>query len=158
MTRRRQQWEIGDVFTVPTADGQLAVCQIVGREAELSNSVTVALFDQRFTRGIAMAPMDLSASRAFAVLFTTPDQLDSGVWRVVGTKPVALGRELFPYEETRASGFVGAKMIGSSIVKEFINAFFGLAPWDDWKDPTYLDSLLIAGGKRPRNVVLKRRG
>ena len=48
MARRRQQWEIGDVFTVPTLDGQLALGQIVGREPSVLNSVTVALFDQRY--------------------------------------------------------------------------------------------------------------
>jgi hypothetical protein len=158
MSRRRQNWEIGDVFTVPTADGQLALGQIVAREPSVLNSVTVALFDQRYVPSPSIVPMDLSAARAFSVLFTTRDLLDSGVWRVVGTKPVAIQREQLPYESTRAAGFIGAKVIGSAIVREFINAFFGLVPWDDWKDPNYLDGLLRPARKRPAGVMLKRRG
>lgn len=158
MARRRQQWEIGDVFTVPTVDGQLALGQIVGREPSVLNSVTVALFDQRYAPSPSIVPMDLSEARAFSVLFTTHDLLDSGVWRVVGTKPVAIPRAQLPYESTRATGFVGAKVTGSAIVRELINAFFGLVPWDDWKDPNYLDGLLRPTRKRPANAMLKRRG
>ena len=44
---------------------------------------------------------------------------------------------------------IGAKIIGSGIVNEFVEAFYGLVPWDDWKAPHYLDSLLISEAAKP---------
>lgn len=43
----------------------------------------------------------------------------------------------------------------AGIVRQFLNAAFGLAPWDDWKDPSYLDSLLLDPATRPAKVVYK---
>jgi hypothetical protein len=46
-------------------------------------------------------------------------------------------------------GFVGASVHGSGILNEFVNAFYGLTPWDDWHDPYYLDHLLVSPEKKP---------
>ena len=60
-----------------------------------------------------------------------------------------------PCEPLRASGFIGATITGSGIVDDFVNAFHGLAPWDDWHDPRYLDTLLLDPSKKPRGLVYK---
>lgn len=36
-----------------------------------------------------------------------------------------------------------------------MNAYFALEPWDDWKDPHYLDSLLVSPDNGPERLVLK---
>jgi hypothetical protein len=54
-----------------------------------------------------------------------------------------------PYERLRAQGFVGAKVRGSAVVEEFVNAFYGLMPWDDWYVPDYLDDFLVSPDKKP---------
>jgi hypothetical protein len=155
MAAKRQKWKIGSVFAVPTSDGRYLAGQIMGREEEVLNSVTIALFDE--VRGSAeeIGSADLSESHLFSMLFATRDLLDSGHWKIVGDRPVLLPKRLFPFEHTRASGFVGAKVIGSAIINEFVNAYLGLVPWDDWKDPTYLDKLLISPSKKPSTILLK---
>jgi hypothetical protein len=66
-------------------------------------------------------------------------------------------KENLPYESLRNKGFVGAKVVGSKNVNELLNAYYGLSPWDDWKDPTYLDKLLISPEKKPTTVKYKGR-
>jgi hypothetical protein len=153
------QWKIGDVFVIPTDDGHFVLSQIVGREASVLNSVSVALFDYRLdsvsaaTNASTIDSMNMNA--IFSVLFTTRDLLDSGSWKVVGHRDLVLPKGLQPYEPLRKSGFVGAKVIGSGIVNRFVNAFYALSPWDNWKDPAYLDHLLISPSKKPIKLVYK---
>ena len=155
MGRRRQAWSVGSVFTVALKDGQHALGQVISYEPEVLNSVGVALFDSRVpTREDALVG-EPALANAFAILFATRDLLDSGVWQVSGDRAVAIPKRLFPYEHLRATGFIGARVIGSGIITEFLNAFYALAPWDDWHDPQYLDRLLLSPAKKPQRLVYK---
>jgi hypothetical protein len=150
MGHRRQRWQVGDVFTVPTSDGLVAVGQVIGREPDLPRSATIALFDEKHgSLEAARGNSVLEPNAVFAVLFVTTNHLDSGDWCVIDHREVAIDPRRNPYEHTRENGFVGAKIVGANIVSEFVNAFYGLAPWDDWKDPNYLDSLLISKSAKP---------
>ena len=155
--RRRQTWKIGDVFLVALKDDSHAVGQIVAQERAILNSVSCAFFATRAEENdfASMDPMPLE--KLIAVLLVTRDLLDNGVWQVVAQRPVTLPRELLPYERLREAGFIGAKVRGSGIVNEFLNAFFGLSPWDDWHDPAYLDEFLISPDKKPDNLILRDR-
>ena len=53
---------------------------------------------------------------------------------------------------------MGAKVVGSANVGALCDAFYGLARWDDWKDPEYLDKLLLSPEKKPRGVRYTRPG
>jgi hypothetical protein len=152
--RKKVDWSVGDVFHIPLADGDVVLAQIVGRGGPL-NSVTIAMFDVKCKPSdAANAASFIEASRAFAVLFVTRDLLDIGVWPILGPKPIAIPDSFHPYEHLREIRFVGAKVIGSAIINEFANAYYGLAPWDDWKDPRYLDGLLLSSAKKPRSRLV----
>lgn len=158
MARRNQSWSIGDIFTVRLNNGQFVLGQIVGREAKVLNSATVAFYDYRFdAEDEAKKVGSLQREKAFSVVFSTRESLDSGDWHVVENREVGVSIEDMPYEHLRSSGYVGAKVVGSGILDEFLNAYYGLAPWDDWKDPQYLDRLLLSPSKKPSNLVFKHR-
>jgi hypothetical protein len=151
-----QPWTIGDVFLVRTLDGLNVVGQILGREAGVLNSVSCAFFDFRFTNENKIKEIQvLPFEKAFSILFVTRDLLDNGQWRIVSQLPVTVPKDKLPYEHLRKNGYIGAKVIGSGIVNEFLSAFYGLSAWDDWKDPTYLDKLLISPEKKPATLKLK---
>jgi hypothetical protein len=46
MTRRKTT-DVGTVFAVPLSDGTFGLGQVVGREAQFFNSITVALYSRR---------------------------------------------------------------------------------------------------------------
>ena len=146
----RQTWDIGALFAVPLADGSHACGQVIGREREVLNSVTCAFYRTRTPPGASPAFLGVPGEAdLLAVQFVTPDLLTSGVWPVLATGPVALPRRFFPHEDKRRQGWVGAKVIGSGIMVRFLNAFFGLEPWDQMKDPQYFDRLLVRPDLRP---------
>lgn len=146
-----QRFGPGDIFGVPLPDGSMGVGQVLSLEPDALNSVGCV-----FVSAI-VGPQGLSGEpRPIAALLITPDLLKSGVWPVKASAPVLLPREEWPYEPYRASHWVGVKVTGSGIVRALLAAYHRLTPWDDWQDPNYLDSLLLAGVRRPDGVLLGR--
>lgn len=147
--RKKQVWEVGSIFLVPLQDGGSCPGQVVGRERELMDSAAVLLFDLRGQWQDAAELPPLLERDVFAKLLVSRQSLDSGQWRVIGRAEPVLGQAQLPHESTRASGFVGAKVRGCDIVQEFVSAFYGLVPWDDWYVPDYLDDLLVSAERKP---------
>jgi hypothetical protein len=154
MGTKRRKWKVGDLFKIPLADGSALLGHIVAQEREMLNSVTCAYYDTKVSDTCPPDAPPLPSDEALiACLFTTHDLLDNGMWPVVGYAAPRLPRKYLPYEDCRHSGWVGAKMHGSGIVRQFLNAYCRLAPWDDFADPTYLDRLLISPAKRPKDLA-----
>ena len=157
MARRKSPWAVGDVVTIGLLDGTYVLAQVLGREPEVLNSATMAFFDRRFDERQPTAGLEPPKFKdAFSVLFVTRDLLDAGRWQVVARCPVDVPPHALPYASLRSKGWVGAKVIGSGIVEEFVNAYYGLRPWDDWHDPSYLDGLLVSPERKPDRLVYKR--
>lgn len=151
--RAKQKWDIGSVFLLPLEDGDSCVGQVIGREAHVLNSVVIAVFDFKGAwAGGDIPPLGLDA--LFSAVFVTRDLLDSGRWKVVDLRDTAGVVDAAPYESLRRSGFIGARIRGSGIVEEFANAFYGLAPWDDWYLPDYLDAFLFSADKKPTDRLV----
>jgi len=156
MGKQRQQWRVGDVFLVPNLDKKFTVGQIVAHETDVWSSVTCAFFDFRVNGEAEINCLqELSSDKIFSVQFVTRDLLEEGQWRIVCNLPVNLPTHLLPYEGIRQMRFIGAVVRGSATITEFLNAFYGLVAWDDWKKPNYLDDFLISLEKKPRKLIFK---
>lgn len=155
MARRKQKWRVGDVFAVPTNSNQFSFGQIIGHEPELMKSVTVALFDELIDSLDSVHGQEIcNTHNLYSILFVTLNHIESGNWPIVDHRTINIDAKTNPYESKRNTGFIGAKVIGSGIVNDFVNAYFGLAPWDDWMDPDYLDSLLISPTSKPIDRII----
>lgn len=148
-SKKKQRWDVGDVFLLPLKDGTACIGQVIGREPSALNSVAIALYDIKGGwKGLDDFP-ELRLADIFSAILVTKDYLDGGGWKVVAREDVDLLADKKPYEHLRAKGFIGAKIRGSELVEDFANAFYGLAPWDDWYVPDYLDGYLISPDKKP---------
>ena len=155
--KRRQTWRPGDVFVIPTRDAQFAIGQVIGHEPEMMPSVNVALFDERYADiAEATARMTLDPQTVFASLFVTKHHLNTGKWRVLGNRPIEVDPASSLRGRTSEAGFSGVEILGANIINEFVDAFYGLVPWDDWHDPDFLDSLLISESVKPRRTFKRR--
>lgn len=151
---KRQKWKVGDLFKIPLADGSASLGHIVAQERQMLNSVTCAFYDVRAPETSLPEVQQLPSDEALiACLFTTHDLLDNGAWSVIGHSPPQISRKHLPYEDCRSNGWVGAKMRGSGVVRRFLDAYYCLAPWNDWADPKYLDAFLIDPSKRPKDLI-----
>jgi len=149
----RQKFAPGDIFGIPLPDGSLGVGQVLSIEPEALNAVGCL-----FTAGVVSGGKIVSAPEPVAALLVTPDLLKNGSWPVKSSGPITFEPEERPYEQFRAAGWVGAKVVGSANAQALLSAYHGHTPWDDWHDPKYLDSLLLPGVVRPKAAVLHKDG
>lgn len=152
--KSKQRWGAGDLFYIPLKDESECLAQVIRREPSILNSVAVAIFDAKGDWSNQSAIPALKPQDVFSVLLVTRELLDSGRWRVAPTTGSSIQAASPPYEELRASGHVGAKVRGAGNVEEFVNAFFGLMPWDDWYVPNYLDDFLVSPNKKPLHRLI----
>lgn len=153
--KTRQSWGVGDVFSIPQKDGFCCLGQIV--DLPMPNAPSCALYDIRHAVGTTPASAILPLERVLSAVSTTADRLDHHHWKVFFRLPVALQQQFWPNEPARDSHWVGARTYGSGIVENFLDAYYGLIPWDFYKDPNYFDKLLFFGRKRPKNVIFKKK-
>ena len=122
------------------------------------NVVSCAFYDLRVPlEEDGTEPFELSIERLIATLSVTREQLDFGVWRIVGWQPVTIDRSVWPNENCRSQDWIGAKIFDAAIAEDLLEAYNGLAPWDDWKDPEYLDKLLVSPDRKPKHLVFKNK-
>jgi hypothetical protein len=154
MAKKKQKWELGDLFTLPLKDGTFCMGQVLN--IQMKNVVCCALFDIKLTKDdIDNVAFEFTKGDIISVVATSKEQIDFGVWKVVGNQLCLVPIEEQPNEEFRSKGWVGAKISDASIIEEFCDAFYALVPWDDWGDPNYLDKFLISPLKKPNNLLFK---
>ena|SRR5688500_4003018 len=152
---RRKTWDVGNVFAVPLADGTHCLGQVVGREAQVLNSITCAFYGKRLSETELLDVRGTpEIGDLIAVQFITKELLTRKVWKVVGSFPVTLEKRFFPHEDKRAQNWIGAKMIGAGIMRRFLNAYFGFEPWNVMVQEDYYDQLLTPGISRPASAVV----
>jgi hypothetical protein len=88
-------------------------------------------------------------SEVVALLTVARRGVTSGFWPVIASSAPLFSKSDFPNERFADAGYVGAEMHDYGIVDEFLSAYHGLVPWNDFHDPNYLDTLLAPGIKRP---------
>ena len=155
--KKRQRLKEGDVFVVPLSDGTFSLGQILARERQALNAIACAFYKIRIVNGPTVeVPASLPQDQVISIILTIPDALNRAAWPVVTDRAIPTSIAVRPYEKYREAKWVGARIIGSGIVVQFLNAYFGLAPWNVMHDPNYFDGLLLDGSLRPNHLVFKR--
>jgi len=146
-----RNWEAGDIFLVQIKNDEYVPGQIVRFEDRTLHSASCAFFDQKVKTIEEGSEIILEFSKCFSAVLVTPDGLDSGVWPIVGNQDVLLPKKLWPFEKKlkrklfRRKGN-GARIYGSGVVDDFLNAYFGLKAWDSYKDPNFFNEMLLFPG------------
>ena len=152
---KTQQWKAGDLFTIRLIDGSYVIGQILDDTA-IPNSVSCVFFDLRVATDAPETPIEIDQEDVIAVAAVVASHLDQGAWHVFGNRRVALVRDDWPNESTRKSGWVGSKVRTGAIIEDFLNAYYALAPWDQYHDPHYMDKMLFSPSKKPPKLMYKR--
>lgn len=151
--RKRQKWQDGDLFLVPQSDGGFTLGQVLSYQPRALNSVLCVFTLTRVNPGVT--PLPPSMDDAISIQFVTIDLLNTGDWPVVGHAPLPNFRTYFDLQTHLDKVFVGTKIYGSGIMISFLNACFGLEPWDKFFDPNYMDKILLSPDKKPKHLVYK---
>jgi hypothetical protein len=159
VAKKLQVLTAGDVFAVPLPSGDgVGVGQLISEEPGALNSVLCAIFDDLLGGEAQVEAFRPSRAHLLSVQLMTRDLLDSGKWKVCAHATPLDVSQLFPINDLRSKGYVGADVIGSRRIWELVAAYHGKSPWADFFDPLYLDGLLIPGRSRPAGAVLTKKG
>jgi hypothetical protein len=150
--RKRIKWDYGDVFAVPLVDGTFGLVQTI--DHWLPHWIYTAITDGRID-SLPAADATAQPGKLISLLAVDDDPFDFGGFSRMGhTSPMARKSD-FSNESFAERGYVGAESYTGSVVAGLLSAWHKLAPWNICKDEMFFDKLLIAGLKRPTNVLLK---
>jgi hypothetical protein len=154
MSKKRIVWKSGDIFSIKLSNDSYCFGQIL--DLQMENVVRCALFNEisPTTNGLSLTEI-CSLKNLISLVATTREQLDYDIWKIIGYKVVEVSQENYPNEQFRNNGWVGAKIYDAAIIETFLEAYFGLMPWDAWADPQYFDKLLIDKSKKPDTLLYK---
>jgi hypothetical protein len=149
----------GDYFSIPLHESDsvqgerpLGLGQILSLEKDALNSYGCAFWpflEEDVVSQLATPPA--------IVTLVTPDFLKSRLWKVQGNAPVSVAERERRYEKFRERDWVGAKILGSGIIRSALRAFHGLEYWDQFAEPDYLTRLLQPTTEIPKNARFKPR-
>jgi hypothetical protein len=141
--------EVGDVFAIPLPDGDQAIGQVVARVDDLG-SVGCALFSVKHHPNGPLPKL----VQPISVLLVTPELLQRRVWPVIEQRAVKVSSRYFGWEAFRRALWVGAKIYGAGIIREFMEAYHGFGSWDAMADPKYFNNLLVKGATQPPSAYV----
>lgn len=154
MARKRSSWKAGDVFGVPLGRDEYGLGQILSHEKNCMDSV-LCCFTNVVTHNGSEGLPPIGLSDLISIQIVTRDSLDRGIWPVLGPgEPIEVAG-MYPIESLRANRYVGANIKGSGAMQNFLCAYRGRSPWDEYFDPQYFDKLLIEGLNRPASATFK---
>lgn len=151
---KKHSWKSGDIFGIPLGNGKYALGQIISSEKNCMDSV-LCIFTKIVADEKSFANCKIDFDDLISVQITTRDSLDKGIWPIFNSMDPLSVDEIFPIKSLRAAEYVGAKIRGSGGLHNFLLAFHGLSPWDEYADPNYFDKLLLSGASRPLNLIYK---
>lgn len=143
--------ENNSIFAVPLLDGSHAIGVFHKFTPKPLNSCICSFYNYATNKTELEIENKLNRENAISLIFTTPDSLKAGKWLMLdGSKSVFQDSELPDFKYNQIGSYKGAKVYGSGIVRKFLNAYFGLMPWDMMKDPDYFQNLLLEGAPQRR--------
>ena len=145
--------EAGDVFTIPLENqAGFGVGVIAELTPDALNSVICCYYDLKLESKDQLKISDIDEKNLIAILFTTPDLLQNGVWEVIDKTTAIDPNNYLDFEALKAEGYIGAKIRGSSNVREFISAYLGVHHWNCFFKEDYLDDFLINPQQKPNRI------
>jgi hypothetical protein len=155
MRRKKVTWHPNDVFAIPLMDGNYAIGHVL--DQRMINAVRIALYSEVI---IDINTPNLSElvndENLISLIEVTREQLDCGVWKIVGNKHTVIPIENYANEQFRNNKWINSVIRDAALAEDFLNSYYAFLAWDDWFDPNYLDNYLISLSKKPDNLLYKK--
>jgi hypothetical protein len=153
--RKKTQWQLGDVFAIELNNKKYAIGHVL--DQRMPNTIRIALYDEVLDN-LENANLKMLCQDAdlISLIEVTKEQIDFGVWKIIGNKTNKIPISRYPNEQFRNLKWVGSEVLDAAIAEDFINAFYAMHPWDDWYDPEFYDKMLIDKSKKPRHLIYKK--
>ena len=126
---KKIKWNVGDVFCIKLLNNKNVIGQII--DLQMANVVCCTFYKQIFNPN-ELENISIEQNQIISFVACTREQLDYGVWPILGNKKIFTNKLSLPNEQYRNNSWIGAITYDASIIEEFVNTYNGLLPWDDW--------------------------
>jgi hypothetical protein len=148
--KKKIAFDAGDIFVMPLEnEAGYGVGVVVKLTPDALNSVVCSFYDIKLESIDAFNINDINEKNLISVQFTTPDLLQEGIWELIGKTTAIDPNNYFNFEELKVEGYIGAKIRGSSNIREFISAYLGVHHWNCFFKDDYLDDFLLHPEDKP---------
>lgn len=151
---RRQKLKAGDYFAVPLQNGEYGLGQILDMVDLIDNAACIFL-DKKFIMG---TPIMTTSDNIVAAKYVVA-QLLRRYFPIVqsGEADIRLLLQYFPeHERFKTGDMVGMESNQTGVIELFLNAYFGLTPWDECDAPHFYDEMLVSPDKKPSNLIYSK--
>jgi hypothetical protein len=146
----------GRLFLIPLKADGFGIGQIVENHGKPLGAYSCLFFSKKLSTPKDTFSFDDLSNRLISIQFVTPDLLWNGHWDVLSIEPVFVPEEKFISRPFQQKGsYVGANVVGSGNITEFLSAWHGQKPWNMVYDPEYFDKLLLENVIKPNSVFYK---
>lgn len=137
----------GDIVLIKLNNESYAVSQIIigGKD-----SVLIAVTNKCINSKNDLTKFD--EKDIISISFVTTNHFNKGLWEIIGNKSVVINKNKLKHKDCSE---IGAISYTSPMYHKFINAYFGLHPWNCYFDPNEFDKMLLEGVERPKNIILE---
>ncbi len=151
------KWGDGDIFRVSLFDGRVCFGQVL--DFQMPNIIRVLFFEGAFDLEYSktLSLDQISQNTIFSKIATEKHFINKGKWPIIGNAPISIPISEYPNEKFRKHDWVGAIHYTEELVEEFLSAYNGLSPWDDFYKPDYLDQFLVDPSNKPDNLIYSKK-
>lgn len=135
MAKRKIKYKVGDVFEAPSLSGATYIGQVVDDTKSEIGAIFCYFYGESG---------DLSSNNIISASLVTPDLIERGVWRIIGNEAVPKAAAIRKLHEAKGNGFVGSVVIGSGLVTEYIDTFYGVMDEQSWPDLMYVKRFFLS--------------
>jgi len=155
--RKKTTIKPGDLFAVPLKDGRFKLGQVLGPQ-EFGGFFPCALLSIDVNSDSMTPNAPPSRNHMLSSVSLSRIAFDTGDWPIIGSAEICLERMEWPNAIPRARGdHVGARLYDAGVGESFLNAYYGMMPWDSSYDPHYFDAILFTAAPRPLDAVYLNR-
>jgi len=144
MASKKVKYRVGDVFLIPSSRYGCYVGQVAVDIASEIGALFCFIFDKKVSHEDECEYLDLKCSDIISANLITPELIKHGVWKVCRNMPVPMHPALHELEIARRHGFVGSRVVGSGLVAEYLDTFYGVIDVNRWPDPKYVWRFFLA--------------
>lgn len=122
----------GDLFLVPSRSGRYFVGQLAEDLRKEVGVVLCDLFHGLHDETVARSSLDLEKLTLISSALITPESLERAVWPIVGACEIQDRNRRLDVCALRSSAFVGATIVGSGLVADYLDTYHGVLPISTW--------------------------
>ncbi len=136
-----------DFFLVPLLDGQFGLGQVVTTDGTPENTCLCLLSDRKIDRDAPQKP--IATPEMISLLLVETAHFKNTTWPIIGFETLPDVGAIFNWRKAKEDGFATLTPHDPAVVEAFVNACFGLFPWNGFAGEDFFDAFLINPDRRP---------